>query len=96
MEIGIDDIDYNDGEYGTQEVNDTQTQDNDYSEVDTNNQDHTNDEDSNSQLDDLTDSDIISELLKSKGIEDRTRIKFENEDGDIEEYNWDDQLSGSN
>lgn len=90
MEIGIDDIDYNDGEYGTQEVNDTQTQDNDYSEVDTNNQDHTNDEDSNSQLDDLTDSDIISELLKSKGIEDRTRIKFENEDGDIEEYNWDD------
>ena len=90
MEIGIDDIDYNDGEYGTQEVNDTQTQDNDYSEVDTNNQDHTNDEDSNSQLDDLTDSDIISELLKSKGIEDRTKIKFENEDGDIEEYNWDD------
>ena len=34
MAIGIDDIDYNDDEYGTNEVNNTQTQDNDsYNEL---------------------------------------------------------------
>ena len=90
MAIGIDEIDYDDNEYGTPEVNDTQTQDNDDLPVDGDVQDSTNDEDPNDQPSDFTDSDIISELLKSKGIEDRTRIKFENESGDIEEYDWDD------
>lgn len=90
MAIGIDEIDYDDNEYGTPEVNDTQTQDNDdlYTERDV--QDTTNDVDPDDQPNDFTDSDIVSELLKSKGIEDRTRIKFENESGEIEEHNWDD------
>lgn len=90
MAIGIDDIDYDENEYGTPEVNDTQTQDNDYPYGEGEVTDPTNDVDPNDQPDDFTDSDIISELLKSKGIEDRTRIKFENESGEIEEYNWDD------
>lgn len=82
MEIGINDIDY--GEY-YEDYDETQ---------DTGNFEETEevvDNDLNSeQSNDFTDSDVISELLRSKGIEDRTRIKFENEDGDTEEYNWDD------
>ena len=34
-------------------------------------------------------TDFIDELLKQKGIEDKTKIKFEDEDGTIQEYNWD-------
>lgn len=34
--------------------------------------------------------DFIIELLKSRGIEDRSKIKFEDEEGTIEEKNWDD------
>ena len=89
MAIGIDDIDYNDDEYGTTDVNDIQTQDTDYTLNDEQNQNTDNDIDTDDQSSDLTDSDIVSELLRTKGIEDRTRIKFENESGEIEEYDWD-------
>lgn len=50
------------------------------------------DKDSNNSLGDNSEHeplDIISELLKSKGIVDRSKIKFENENGDIEEISWD-------
>lgn len=33
--------------------------------------------------------DFITVLLKSKGIEDKSKIKFENEEGDVEELSWD-------
>ncbi len=33
--------------------------------------------------------DFISSLLKSRGIEDKSKIKFENEDGEVEEVSWD-------
>lgn len=33
--------------------------------------------------------DFISSLLKSRGIEDRSKIKFENEEGSVEEVDWD-------
>lgn len=33
--------------------------------------------------------DFIVALLKSRGIEDKSKIKFENDEGDIEELNWD-------
>ena len=89
MAIGIDDIDYNDDEYGTTDVNDIQTQDTDYTLNDEQNQNIDNDIDTDDQSSDLTDSDIVSELLRTKGIEDRTRIKFENESGEIEEHDWD-------
>lgn len=32
--------------------------------------------------------DFISSLLKTRGIEDKTKIKFENEEGEIEEVDW--------
>ena len=38
-------------------------------------------------------TDIIDELLKDRGIEDRSKIKFESEDGEIEERSWDDLSS---
>lgn len=31
---------------------------------------------------------VIQELLRSRGIDDSSKIKFENEDGDIEEHDW--------
>ena len=34
-------------------------------------------------------TDFIDAFLKQKGIEDKTKIKFEDEDGTIQEYNWD-------
>lgn len=37
--------------------------------------------------------DIIDELLKDRGITDRSKIKFESEDGNIEERSWDDLSS---
>lgn len=36
------------------------------------------------------DEDFIVTLLKSKGIEDMSKIKFENEEGSVEERNWGD------
>lgn len=42
------------------------------------------------QQDQGENDDFISQLLKSRGIEDKTKIKFENDEGVIEEYNWDD------
>lgn len=35
-----------------------------------------------------TEEDIIISLLKSKGIEDPSKLKFENDEGEIEEVNW--------
>lgn len=37
--------------------------------------------------------DIIDDLLKDRGITDRSKIKFESEDGNIEERSWDDLSS---
>ena len=34
------------------------------------------------------DDDFISSLLKSRGIEDKSKIKFETDEGDIEEVDW--------
>ena len=54
MAIGIDDIDYNDDEYGTNEVNNTQTQDND-SYDDQEERDYYDQEDNDNYSDNLTD-----------------------------------------
>ena len=35
------------------------------------------------------DDDFVTSLLKSRGIEDKSKIKFEDEQGTIEELNWD-------
>lgn len=35
-------------------------------------------------------ADLLTSLLQSKGIEDKSKIKFENDEGEIEEKNWED------
>lgn len=35
------------------------------------------------------DEDFVTSLLKAKGIDDKTKIKFENEEGSVEEVDWD-------
>lgn len=74
MEIGIDDLD----EYVNEEseIDNTTTLDN------TENQEIERNEDEIGE-------DLIKELLKSKGIEDSSKIKFENDEGEIEEVDWD-------
>ena len=36
----------------------------------------------------IKEDDFIDQILKSKGIEDKSKIKFENESGEVEEVDW--------
>lgn len=92
MEIGINDLDFNDDEYGSSTINDTETQDTDLSEPLISGYSQIPEPDGGSNLDtniELDDRGIISEFLKSRGIEDMSKIKYEGEDGDEEEIDWD-------
>ena len=84
MAIGIDDLDDFENENGIIYNDDTTTQD-------TEGQDpvQENPEDGEPQDQEPVEEDFISSLLKSRGIEDKTRIKFENEEGAVEEVDWD-------
>lgn len=91
MEEGIDDIDLMDDEYGSQEVNDTQTQDTTSSDDITQLEADDNldgESTATTPSEESVEDTFISELLKSRGIEDPTKIKFENENGEIEEVDW--------
>lgn len=76
MEIGNDDLDYddvisNETNTTTQDIEDTSSQ-LDESTLETNN----------------SEDDIIAELLRQRGITDTAKIKYENESGEIEEISW--------
>lgn len=92
MAIGINDLDFDDDEYGFEPTNDTTTQDTDPIEPPTPEpqpapeQNGTTETDPKPELDDRS---IISEFLKSRGIEDISKIKYEGEDGEEEEIDWD-------
>lgn len=92
MDIGNDDIDFIEDDLGPVNGDDTTTQDNDDQIInddhldDTTIDDDTHTEPSNQEP---NDDDFITSLLKARGIEDRTKIKFENEEGETEEVNWD-------
>lgn len=64
--------------------------DDSFSAIDTGFQKNTNKviEEDDQELDEPENLDLISQLLKSKGIEDHTKIQFENENGEIEYYNF--------
>lgn len=84
MAIGIDDIDYDefDDDLSQPQINgndSTTTQNNSIVEDPFS-------EDVVSQRND--EDDIISELLRGKGIEDKSRLKFANDRGEIEEVDW--------
>ena len=84
MAIGIDDLDDFENENGITGYDDTTTQDTEDQEV--TQVDPENDEPQNQEA---PEDDFISSLLKSRGIEDKTKIKFENENGEVEEMDWD-------
>lgn len=84
MAIGIDDLDDFNYENGIIDTDDTTTQDTGEQESI-----QVEPEDTETQNQEEPEDDFISSLLKSRGIEDRTKIKFENEDGAVEEIDWD-------
>lgn len=92
MEIGIDDIDFIDDDLGQPIVSDTTPQDTNDQDPDLDIEDNqpSDGENTGDQPDqEPNQDDFISALLKTRGIEDRTKIKFENEEGETEEVNWD-------
>lgn len=91
MYEGIDEIDEIDDEYGSQEVYDNQTPE---SQVLNSNEEPIDEpiQDygpvNESPARESSNDTFILELLKSRGIEDPSKIKFENDNGDIEEIDW--------
>lgn len=92
MAIGINDLDFDDDEYGFEPTNDTTTQDTDPIEPPTPEPQLAPEQNGTTETDpkpELDDRGIISEFLKSRGIEDISKIKYEGEDGEEEEIDWD-------
>lgn len=83
MAIGIDELDDFEEDNGIINNDDTTTQD-------TGEQEPVQEEPEGGepQLIDAPEDDFISSLLKSRGIEDKTKIKFENDEGAVEEVDW--------
>lgn len=81
MEIGIDDIDEFEDDLNSYEIQDDEEQ-----ILDEETHQDTIEAQTSSESDQ---DDFIESLLKTRGIEDRTKIKFENDEGEIEETDWD-------
>ena len=78
-ELGINDVDYEDDV--TQEVVEEDSQEESQEES-------TSDSQPAEEFEDISDSDVVDFLLKSKGISDKSKIKYENDFGEIEEVDW--------
>lgn len=80
MEIGIDEEGFID------EVNDfNKTEE----ALEQDNKQQSSTDDPSSQEESKVEEDFITSLLKSRGIEDKSKIKYEMEEGSIEELDWD-------
>lgn len=91
MYEGIDEIDEIDDEYGSQEVHDNQTLEGQVLNPNEEPIDEPIQDDSpvnESPASESSNDTFILELLKSRGIEDPSKIKFENDNGEIEEIDW--------
>lgn len=86
MEIGIDDIDFVDDVVTEGNDEPTVTPDEDVTEG---GEEPQQQEEENNNTQQEEDKDFLTTLLESRGIQDRSKIKFENEDGEIEEVDWD-------
>ena len=86
MEIGIDDIDFVDDVVTEGNNEPTVTPDEDVTEG---GEEPQQQEEENNNTQQEEDKDFLTTLLESRGIQDRSKIKFENEDGEIEEVDWD-------
>lgn len=94
MDIGIDDLDFADGQGGTQEESIEQQN----FGADTNFEkpwlgENTQETDQNGTYTEINNApdekdDVITNLLRAKGIEDPNQIKFEDEDGNIQARPW--------
>ncbi len=83
MEIGTnDDIDFID------ELED-ESQSNEQNQEDTNPSESQEQDSISTEVSDSEEEDFLTALLESKGIKDKSKIKFANEEGDIEEVDWD-------
>ncbi len=92
MEIGNDDLDIIEDDYNPSSVNDTTTQDNADSTPEEEPQFEEQNIDDHQNIppnQEPQEDDFVLSLLKDRGIEDKSKIKFENEDGQIEEVDWD-------
>ena len=83
MEIGNNEEDFLD------EVDDFEEEQNSIEDETSINNSVENEETDNSEGQPEEYIDLVSALLKERGIEDKSKIKFENEEGSIEEVDWD-------
>ena len=83
MEIGTnDDIDFID------ELDD-ESQSNEQNQEDTTPSESQEQDSASTEVSDSEEEDFLTSLLESRGIKDKSKIKFANEEGDIEEVDWD-------
>ena len=83
MEIGTnDDIDFID------ELDD-ESQSNEQNQEDTTPSESQEQDSASTEVSDSEEEDFLTSLLESRGIKDKSKIKFANEEGEIEEVDWD-------
>lgn len=83
MEIGTnDDIDFID------ELDD-ESQSNEQNQEDTTPSESQEQDSASTEVSDSEEGDFLTSLLESRGIKDKSKIKFANEEGEIEEVDWD-------
>lgn len=83
MAIGTDDIDFMENGFDSENLNETENYDESIDNY------FEGDEPEDPSSSETNSEDFIETLLKTKGIEDKSKIKIENEDGDIQETSWD-------
>lgn len=91
MAMDLNDLDVlDDDDFTSQEPTVQTSQDDDYEDdvYTTQNQNENEDEDEQDEQNDSSES-ALNRYLKTMGISDPEKIKFENQDGSIEEVNWD-------
>lgn len=86
MAIGNDDEIIDDIDDEITESNESKESDTTESSTDGSSNQDSSDTHESSQEDN---EDFVSSLLKTRGIEDKSKIKFENDEGDVEEVDWD-------
>lgn len=81
MAIGIDDLDFDEDFMNNPNNAQVETEHEEFQEPDNDPQDQEIHEKEN-------ETDVVTELLKKQGIEDPSKIKFEDENGNIEDVDW--------
>lgn len=88
MDIGNDDFDLMDEDLITEDIEKGNKEDSPGIEPNQQNQDQEDADNINNNQ--HQSEDFIDSLLRERGIEDKSKIKFENDNGEVDEVNWDD------